>query len=441
MPSFLQLALPGMEGPADPAERVEALCASVARLARFEPASVLCLSGPVGDRSEDEARALVRDGLREVAAAARAAGVRLGLEPTHLSESGETSFLSSIGDAIALLDEAGLDDVGVMVDSVHVWDTAGLAAEVALHASRVTGLHVADKLAPGAPGRVLPGEGVTPPRAARRAAARSGLRRLRRYRDLLDAGRLLGTAGGRGGRARRRRRAFADRAIMSAMDYRALGTTGTPGLAHRTRLRQLRRHRLGSRVLRPGRERRGGVRAHGRRVRARHQRLRHGQCLRRRAQRDGDRQVARQARLGGARPGAAEHQGLQSRGRRPERPRPLAPGALSRGRREPRAPGRRAARPLPVPRARPGDAARGDARRARRPAPRGQAALRRRQQHRGLATGARRSGSATSGSSRASSGCSRATACSTARPRPRCCRCAPIRGSASRRSRRSRAAG
>jgi len=163
IPSFLQLALPGMEGPADPAERVAALCASMARLAAFEPASVLCLSGPVGDRSEDEARSLVRDGLREVAAAARAAGVRLGLEPTHLSESGETSFLSSIGDAIALLDEAGLDDVGVMVDSVHVWDTPGLAAEVTLHSDRITGLHVADKLAPGAAGRVLPGEGVSHP--------------------------------------------------------------------------------------------------------------------------------------------------------------------------------------------------------------------------------------------------------------------------------------
>jgi sugar phosphate isomerase/epimerase len=163
IPSLLQLALPGMEGPADPAERIEALCASMGRLARFEPACVLCLTGPTGDRSEGAARALVRDGLREVAAAARTAGVRLGLEPTHLSESAETSFLSSIGETIALLDEAGLDDVGVMVDSVHVWDSGELEVDVARHAARVTGLHVADKLAPGAPGRVLPGEGVTHP--------------------------------------------------------------------------------------------------------------------------------------------------------------------------------------------------------------------------------------------------------------------------------------
>jgi len=163
VPSLLQLGLPGMEGPADPAERVEALCASMARLARFEPASVVCLTGPVGDRSEAEARAIVIEGLRRVAAAAGAAGVRLGLEPTHLSESGETSFLSSITEAIALLDEAGLDEVGVMVDTVHLWDTPGLEHEVALHCARVTGFHVADKAAPGAPGRVLPGEGVTRP--------------------------------------------------------------------------------------------------------------------------------------------------------------------------------------------------------------------------------------------------------------------------------------
>ncbi|MDX6631859.1 MAG: hypothetical protein QOH00_4105 [Gaiellales bacterium] len=163
VPSFLQLALPGMEGPSDPAERVEALCASMGRLARFEPACVVCLTGPVGDRPEEEARALVREGLGHVAAAARAAGVRLGLEPTHSSESAETSFLSSIGETVALLDEAGLPEVGVMVDSVHVWDTPGLEADCALHAARVTGLHVADKLAPGVPGRVLPGEGVTHP--------------------------------------------------------------------------------------------------------------------------------------------------------------------------------------------------------------------------------------------------------------------------------------
>ena len=174
IPTFLQLAQAGMEGPADPAERIEALCASMARLARFEPASIVVLTGPVGDRSEDEARSIVCEGLREVAAAARAAGVRLGLEPTHRSESHVTSFISTIGEAIALLDEAGVGDVGVMVDTVHVWDTPALAEEVALHAARVTGFHVGDKHAAGDPSRLLPGEGVTHPEELARLLRATG---------------------------------------------------------------------------------------------------------------------------------------------------------------------------------------------------------------------------------------------------------------------------
>ena len=136
IPSILQLAIPGMEGPPDPAERIEALCASMRRLARYAPASVLCLTGPIGDRDPEEARTRSSSrAMRQIAAAARAAGVRLGLEPTHASESHESSFLSTIGEAIELLGEAGLDDVGVMVDSVHVWDTPSLEDDIARNAA------------------------------------------------------------------------------------------------------------------------------------------------------------------------------------------------------------------------------------------------------------------------------------------------------------------
>ena len=163
VPSILPLAIPGMEGPPDPAERIEALCASMGRLAAYRPTSVLCLTGPIGERDPEEAYAIVLDGIRQIAAAARAADVRLGLEPTHLSESHESSFLSTIGEAIELLDEADLPDVGVLVDSVHVWDTPSLEDDITRNADRITGLHIADKLAPGAAGRLLPGEGMTRP--------------------------------------------------------------------------------------------------------------------------------------------------------------------------------------------------------------------------------------------------------------------------------------
>jgi sugar phosphate isomerase/epimerase len=163
IPSILPLAIPGMEGPPDPAERIAALCASMHRLSAYKPASVLCLTGPIGDRDPAEAYAIVLDGMQQIAAAARAAEVRLGLEPTHVSESHESSFLSTIGETIELLDEAELGDVGVMVDSVHVWDTPSLEDDISRNAHRITGLHVSDKLAPGAVGRLLPGEGSTRP--------------------------------------------------------------------------------------------------------------------------------------------------------------------------------------------------------------------------------------------------------------------------------------
>jgi sugar phosphate isomerase/epimerase len=155
VPSFLQLAIPGMEGPADPAERADAICASVHRLARYEPGCVLCLSGPLGGQSAEEGRAIVSDGLRRAAEAAREAGVRLAFEPIHPSQHDSAGFICSLGDALALLDEAGLGDLGIMADTYNLVgeDPASVASEI----GRITGLHVADELPEPVPGvRALP---------------------------------------------------------------------------------------------------------------------------------------------------------------------------------------------------------------------------------------------------------------------------------------------
>jgi 4-hydroxyphenylpyruvate dioxygenase len=160
VPSILPLGLPGMEGPPDVEERVANLCASMRRLSAYEPECVLCLTGPVGDLDDATARRLVIDGLREISAAARAAGVRLGLEPATPHQHDTVSFVNSVADALDLLAEADLPEVGIMADTYNLWheDPASLAAV----AERVTGLHVADEPSePGRGDRVLPGEGGT----------------------------------------------------------------------------------------------------------------------------------------------------------------------------------------------------------------------------------------------------------------------------------------
>lgn len=145
-----------IEGPEDVEERIEALCASMQRFAAYEPACVLCLTGPAGRRDEPEARRLAVEGLQRVAAAATAAGVRLGLEPIHASQRDDLTLITTIPETLAFLDEAGLPDVGVMVDLWHVGDTPEIERHLAENVDRITGVHVADHFPAGRGDRALP---------------------------------------------------------------------------------------------------------------------------------------------------------------------------------------------------------------------------------------------------------------------------------------------
>jgi sugar phosphate isomerase/epimerase len=159
VPSILQLFLPGIEGPPDPEERIESICASVRRLAAYEPECVLFLSGPVGPRSEAEAREIVVDGLRRIDEAAREAGVRVGFEPIHTSQRETTSFVNTTAAADALLREAGLPDGCLFLDTYNLWHDAGAEGWIAANPARIAGVHVADSPGGGRTDRVLPGEG------------------------------------------------------------------------------------------------------------------------------------------------------------------------------------------------------------------------------------------------------------------------------------------
>ncbi len=147
------LPLPPMEGPSEPEARVEALCAGVRRLAELDPVCVLFLTGPAGER--DDARAVVREGIRAVAAAGAAAGVRVALEPIHPSQAEVFSFVHTIPDALELI---GDEQVGILLDTWHVSEPEAIEPYV----DRIAGVHVADRREPTRSDfdRVLPGDGV-----------------------------------------------------------------------------------------------------------------------------------------------------------------------------------------------------------------------------------------------------------------------------------------
>jgi sugar phosphate isomerase/epimerase len=151
------LPLPHFPGPEDPAVRIEQYCAGLRRLAPFRPSAVVLITGP-GDRSA------VIEGLRTIAAEARATGLRIALEPYSASQGGEDwTIVSAIRDAVELIDEARVaDDVGVMFDLWHLWDTQTLEQDIADHIDRIAGVHVDDVREPtrSFADRVLPGDGV-----------------------------------------------------------------------------------------------------------------------------------------------------------------------------------------------------------------------------------------------------------------------------------------
>ena len=150
-----------IEGPDDVDERVDALCRSVRRFAPYEPDSVLCLTGAAGRLSEEEARELVVEGLQRIASVAEEVDVWLGLEPIHVSQRAGLSIVTSIPEALDLLEEAGLPTVGIMVDLWHVGDTPTIERDLRDNVDRISGVHVADRFADRRGDRALPGEGVS----------------------------------------------------------------------------------------------------------------------------------------------------------------------------------------------------------------------------------------------------------------------------------------
>ena len=160
VPSILPLPL--LPGPEDPQQRVASLCASLHRLAAFDPSAVLVFTGPAGDRDPGEARAIAVDGLRTVAGEAERAGVRLALEPFQRDGTEDWSLINTLDEAAELIEEIGSGAVGIQFDVWHLWNSADVLDAIPRHAHLIAGVHVNDWREPtrGWADRVLPGDGA-----------------------------------------------------------------------------------------------------------------------------------------------------------------------------------------------------------------------------------------------------------------------------------------
>jgi sugar phosphate isomerase/epimerase len=128
---------------------------------------VLVVGGlPEGSRDLAGTRARMSDAIAALVPYARERGVRLALEPMHPMYCADRGVLSTLAHALDVAAPHPAQDVGVMVDTFHLWWDPDVFAQIARagREERIAGFQVSDFLSPLPPdvllGRAMMGDGV-----------------------------------------------------------------------------------------------------------------------------------------------------------------------------------------------------------------------------------------------------------------------------------------
>ena len=126
------------------------------------------------------ARERVGEALAVLAPYAGERGVRLALEPLHPMYCADRAVLSTLGQALDLATPHPVEQVGVVVDTFHVWWDPQVLGQIARAGDRIASYQVCDFLHPLPPdvllGRGLMGDGVIDFGPITRAVAAAGYR-------------------------------------------------------------------------------------------------------------------------------------------------------------------------------------------------------------------------------------------------------------------------
>ncbi len=175
----------GTMATADASERVSQVELTRRRIefcAELGIESLVMLTGGLGPGATDllAARQNALEGFDSIVPEARAAGVRLVLEPLHPMVCGFRSVISTLSAACDFLDELDADDAtGLALDTYALWWDLNLPRDIRRAAPRLRHFHVSDWLAETTDLRLdrgMPGDGLIDNRAIRRAVEDAGFR-------------------------------------------------------------------------------------------------------------------------------------------------------------------------------------------------------------------------------------------------------------------------
>lgn len=149
----------------DPAERAAALAdnrSAIDEAATLGTDTLVLVSGglPAGSKDLHGARERIADALGELGPYAAERGVRLAIEPLHPMFASDRCVVSTLAQALDLAERFPADQVGVTVDTYHIWwdDTAPAQIARAGASGRIHTFQLADWTTP-LPEGVLNGRG------------------------------------------------------------------------------------------------------------------------------------------------------------------------------------------------------------------------------------------------------------------------------------------
>jgi sugar phosphate isomerase/epimerase len=143
------------------------------------PVLVLVAGGlPAGSKDLPGAREMVVRGVAELAPYAAERGIRLAIEPLHPMFCADRAVVPTLGHALDMCDRVGADNVGVCVDTYHIWWDPQVYDQIARAGERIFLFQVCDFLVPipadALLGRGHVGDGVIDIPALARAVAATG---------------------------------------------------------------------------------------------------------------------------------------------------------------------------------------------------------------------------------------------------------------------------
>ncbi len=106
---------------------------------------------------------MVADAIAQLIPFAAEHGVRMGIEPLHPMYAGDRSVITTLAEALDLIERFDTPQVGVVIDTYHVWWDPYLFRQIRRAAGHIFGFHVCDWLVPTPHmllGRGMMGDGV-----------------------------------------------------------------------------------------------------------------------------------------------------------------------------------------------------------------------------------------------------------------------------------------